>query len=571
MTIAYIPLTSLPATGRESTIFDQVYGVRRRRPTSIHLRLSNTHRWSGSDVDRQKETYFERPSSDYTDAYLSAFAPKPISTPYFHRSAPVPFQPLSQHSMRTSPTRFHHTISRPASSFFAQTLPADTPSSALATFNAENLTPSPISRESMDRDQSSTTLASFSTVERPASPYENLQEPSPVVSSPVKVTYKPRVSFRSAPLPFLADIPSSSSTTQTVPPSLAIQEKLDRPETILFQHDEDLQLSPIVSPLLDSPLTSQSSFSEEPVTVSSKPIEILENTLNKYESLIDQISEMLASVSPLSSTISSMSPSKSVLDYELSSDSSPILPHRSVETNVSPNATARRTPSSHLIREDSYDKIVTAIADLDEELDSPMATTVIEEDPSALSTIVEEPAAFVTESSLAAETMLSSIEIALSSKKKEKRVTWDDTVMDNEDDESSSIVSEQPESADDTSEEQTVPREDSVPVCQSEQPIEVGEDDTTITDSSPVVTSTDEDQDRSSSPPETSSSFSDSLERQSSHNEYSIASSDSNNIEHLQFTPVESEWLLVTNDTVSSTPLFNTSPREPVTEVSPTD
>ena len=586
MSIAYIPLTSLPSTRSETTSFDQVYGVRRRRPTSINLRLSNTHRWSGSDIDRQRETFYTAqsmadlarptavtpPSSDYTDAYLSAFALQPISTRYLHRVAAPRFipAPLSHHLIRTSPTRFNQTTSRSASSFLSQTIPAEAP-------------PQPILHESVEREPSSTTLVLSSIRDRPESPYENLPES---MSSPMTVTYKPCVSFRSPPLPFVKDLSSSSTTPETVLPSLPTREKLDRPETILFQHDEDIQSSPVVSPMLDSPLTSEpmaverrSSLSEEPAPVSSKPIKILENTLSKYESIINQISEVLASVSPLSSTISSMSPGKSALDYDLSSDSSPILLHRSVETNTSPTTsattTARRTPASHLIRGDSYDKIVTAIADLDKEITPPpestWATTTIDEgleetldESSAVSTIVEEPP--IAADVIIDSTVLSPIELVSSSKKNDKRVTWDETVVDNEDDESLSSEtsthelsstmsgSHQPEPQNITNDEQIV----------SMDPIGQGDDDVFIsemTDSSLIASesTTTENQTSFSTSPDTSSSLSDSLE----HPTPTSATLDNNNLDlhtdHLQITPVESEWMLVTNTPSPSKPVADDS------------
>jgi hypothetical protein len=88
-----------------------------------------------------------------------------------------------------------------------------------------------------------------------------------------------------------------------------------------------------------------------------------------------------------------MSPGKSVLDYELTADGSPILPRKRIEPESSQPSTTTtvtqtntpRVKGKHLIRRDSYDKILTAIADLDIELTPPPEnqdpiTTVIEEE-----------------------------------------------------------------------------------------------------------------------------------------------------------------------------------------------
>ena len=177
----------------------------------------------------------------------------------------------------------------------------------------------------------------------------------------------------------------SITSRRLIAPSPYTSRIVDRPETLSFPQPDPIRLSPIGKA---SPIPSPSSESpavqdeanvestrlplEELVTASAKPIEILENTISKYDSLIDQIASVLASVSPMSSTVSSLSPGKSAMDYQLSSDSSPILPHRRTEqpipTPVQHAAEPQRNQTKHLIREDSYDKIVTAISDLDSEL-----------------------------------------------------------------------------------------------------------------------------------------------------------------------------------------------------------
>jgi hypothetical protein len=221
----------------------------------------------------------------------------------------------------------------------------------------------------------------------------------PTSPSVIKTAYKPSVSFQSAPLSFSTDTHQSSTTKRTVPSPSNTETHVGRPETLIFQHDEDIRSSPLITPLLESPITRieaktepEPASSEDVSTASSssKPIEIFEKTINKYDAIIDQISSILASVSPLSSTVSSMSPGKSVLDYELTIDGSPILQRKCIEPESSQQSTATHTNTprvkgKYLIRDDSYDKIITAIADLDNEwTPSPEnqdpTTTVIEEE-----------------------------------------------------------------------------------------------------------------------------------------------------------------------------------------------
>jgi hypothetical protein len=470
----YIPFQPLSSTRTESTIFEQVYGGYRQRPTTINLNVQwvpvvdrpRTNRWSGSDINSRKLktwTFFETdtmreqrqpkavtpPSSDYTDAYLSAFAPKPIPTRQFYRVtsplfvnvAPIPFRPTRTHlstdnSIKTSETRFNNILTSNSfdkivppfpsstSTYSSRLIPdistkyepfSSTQSSSTDTQTLEsNYTtslhsnqPSEIPTHASPRPPSPTIL----TTSKSESPIEKSSQSQPsstttsLSSSPTPTSvYNPSVSFQSAPLSFSNDTYQSSTNKQTVLPPLNIEKQTARPETLLFQHDEDIRSSsiekpsPIITPLLESPITRVESPLEPArtspeglSTTSSKPIEILETAINKYDSLINQISDVLASVSPLSSTVSSMSPGKSVLDYELTSDGSPILPRKGIESQPSEQSTTpiksiekQRVKGKHLIRGDSYDKIVTAIADLDNEMtpppDVPKPITVIEEE-----------------------------------------------------------------------------------------------------------------------------------------------------------------------------------------------
>ncbi|CAF4742587.1 unnamed protein product, partial [Rotaria socialis] len=127
-----LPIASLASSQisssmvKEPTLFDQVYGGARRRPAMISLNVqwvpvndrSGAYQWNGSDANNRKEktvTFFGTgemrgkqrakaitpPSSDYTDAYLSAIASKPIptrhvnriSTAVFANAAPIPLKP----------------------------------------------------------------------------------------------------------------------------------------------------------------------------------------------------------------------------------------------------------------------------------------------------------------------------------------------------------------------------------------------------------------------------------------------------------------------------------------------
>ncbi len=141
-----------------STIFDQVYGGYQQRPTSISLNTqwlpvndcSSTDRWNPSHMHSRKlktRTFFDSaarreqqqtkaitpPSSDYTDAYLSAFAPKPIiptrriyrlTAPVFANFAPIRTLSSTNNSIKTSRTRFNTINSLHTSNSFDSTKPS---------------------------------------------------------------------------------------------------------------------------------------------------------------------------------------------------------------------------------------------------------------------------------------------------------------------------------------------------------------------------------------------------------------------------------------------------------------
>jgi len=454
MLISHVPYQSLSSTRTESTIFDQVYGGRRQRPTTICSNAewvpvvdrSSTNRWNTSDIINRKlktKPFFETgsrreqqqskavtpPSSDYTDAYLNAFAPKPFSTrrvyritaPVFTNVPSIRTHVSTDSSIRTSQTRFNNINNNQTSNSFDKITSSFTNSSSTCSssflpdispkYEPVSSTPSSLFETQTYNVNDSTQFrnhqsceTTIHTVPRPSSPAIPTIYPTPLSSSSITSTYKPSVSFQSVPLSFSSHIRQSSTNEQTVLSSSNTEKQINRPETLLFQHDEDIRSSciekssPIITPLLESPITHVESKTEQERTsteelsiASSKPIQILENTINKYDAIIDQISEVLASVSPLSSTMSSMSPGKSVLDYELTFDGSPILQRKPIESQPSQQSTASvrntnipRVKSKYLIRDDSYEKIMTAIADLDDELTPPpdiqKSSTVIEEE-----------------------------------------------------------------------------------------------------------------------------------------------------------------------------------------------
>ncbi|CAF1588275.1 unnamed protein product, partial [Adineta ricciae] len=515
----YVPTLSVPPTQIETTIFDQVYGGYRRRPAMISLNVQwipandrsgiyqrSEYNGSGSHYARKVKTvtFFGTgemrgqqqsskpvtpPSSDYTDAYLSTFASKPIparhvqrlSTSVFTNSTPVPLKPTSTPIFtsslpKTSETRFDTMTSSQVST--ASDKPTLFPPTGSFTYSSSfiperSTTCEPFSSTQYSSPKSQTYTSSYSTSLHSttlptATTYTNLSgstvdsQPSnrtlPSRSQPSTTTfpnfnrfetvyesvYKPMAPYSvqsyppsnihttlfAAPSKTLPPTPyepfqSTSSivdqpvtTERIISPTPKVEKSISRPETLLFQPDEEFQSSlitqpsPAVNPSPETPVSGviskverESAATNELISAASAPIQILENTLNKYDSLINQISEVLASVSPLSSTISSMSPGKSVLDYPLSSDNSPTVPNQRLETQLSQsartNVTSQTEKSSHLIRDESYDKIVTAISDLDTEissqLDAHKLSTSIEEethtpsDDKKISSSAEEP------------------------------------------------------------------------------------------------------------------------------------------------------------------------------------
>jgi hypothetical protein len=412
---------------------------------------SSNYQWNESDRNNRKlkrRTLFETgtmreqqsrqavtpPSSDYTDAYLSAFAPKPIptkhiyqlTTPLFTNVTPIPFVPTRTHlstdnSIGTSKTRLTNINHTQTSHAFDTVVPSFPSSSSTYDISTQDESFSS-AQSSLSETQTlnSNDLTSFPNTEPSSStdptasrselPSENILKPAPVSSmqsypsatttatsslpSLTISTYKPSVSFQSAPLSFSDDIDDSSTSKQKLLPSSDTERPIKRPETLLFQHDEDIRSSsikkpsPILTPLLESPMPHVQSkieaehpLTEDLSTASSRPIEIFENTITKYDSLISQISDILAGVSPLNPTMTSISPSKSVLDYDFSSNGSPILQPKRIELQPSEQSTTsvrntyiQRIKAGDLIRDDSYDKLITAITDLDNEMTPPPDT-----------------------------------------------------------------------------------------------------------------------------------------------------------------------------------------------------
>ncbi|CAF3622999.1 unnamed protein product [Rotaria sordida] len=498
--VSYTPLQISSSTTSESTIFEQVYGGHRRRPAMISLNVqwvpvsdrSGTYQWSGNDVNNRKVktvTFFGTgemrgqkqsqaitpPRSDYTDAYLSAFAPKPISTKHVHRlstavfanAAPIPLKPITpslstNDSMKTSHTRFININNIQPSKPFDKPTPSSSSQSSTysSSFISDRSTKyEPFSSTQYSSPQSQTFASSYSTlihtpmstvtttpspsvdnqrsyatvqphfqpllstlpiVSQSKTSYGNIYKPIPAYSyesyppsntyttslssSSTQSTYKPQVPFQSVPLPSSYNINQSNIREPLFQSTTKMETQIDRPETFVVQHDEDSRSSriekplPIINPPPQSPITREELkieperlHMEELTEISSEPIRTLENTLDKYDSLINQISEVLASVSPLSSKVSSMTAGKSVHDYQTSSDSSSVLPitrtqiqpsESSTTTMVTMSTTDQPKPS-HLIRRDSYDKIVTVIKDIDKEIfssDTPLSSATIKEE-----------------------------------------------------------------------------------------------------------------------------------------------------------------------------------------------
>ncbi|CAF4739965.1 unnamed protein product [Rotaria socialis] len=435
-----LPIASLASSQisssmvKEPTLFDQVYGGARRRPAMISLNVqwvpvndrSGAYQWNGSDANNRKEktvTFFGTgemrgkqrakaitpPSSDYTDAYLSAIASKPIptrhvnriSTAVFANAAPIPLKPTSpplssKPSIKTSETRFTN-INNIQTSSPAEKLipPSSSRSSPYSSSPAEKLIPPSSSRSSTysssatsDRStpyeplsttqysspQSQTFTSSYSTLIR-SSPSTLTTTPTPSVDSQRSYT-----TFTSRSQPRLSTLPSVSryetSYNSIYKPLPAYSFQSYPPSNT---HTTSLSSSSTESTFKPSaPLRSSSSLSTYNINqrYSSEPIRILENTIDKYDSLINQISEVLASVSPLSSTFSSMSPGKSVLDYQLSSDSSPVLPTKAIQPELSQQSmtvtmetsNTEQTKPAHLIRGDSYENIATFTSDINKNI-----------------------------------------------------------------------------------------------------------------------------------------------------------------------------------------------------------
>ncbi|CAF2940207.1 unnamed protein product [Rotaria sp. Silwood2] len=664
---SYVPFQSLSSTRKESTIFEQVYGSHRRRPYTVSLNVqwapviyhTNIYEQSGSDFNSRKfktQTFFETraireqeqskaittPRSDYTDAYLSAFAPKLIPTRYSHRLTPpifahvkpVPLERTKTYlstndSIKTSQTRFNNIQN---SNSFDKTLPFSPNTNS--TFRS-NLIPNistqyePFSGAQTSLSETQTLNSNYSTsiyqpsLSKPPTTYqsepskENIDKPISHTSRPSTLlssslttsSYKPSVLFQSAPLSFSNDIYPNSTNKQTVLPSSNIEKQIDRTETHLFQHDEDIRSSDIEKSLAESSIIYDKSKidpehapTEELLTTSSKPIEILENQTNEYDSLINQISDILATVSPLSSTVSSMSPCQSVLDYELTADGSPILKRKNIEPQSSSqqpivsvtNMNMQHAKVKYLIRDDSYDKIVTAMADLDSELtpvlpDIQKSTTPIEEEKNeSIKTLLDEHKMLSLsseqiqedvktsslrnkndeESEILLETSLNNVECvqpkisllsnivnnenlqeetiysesydeAISCKKNESQVTDDNILLNNDDDDDddSSLYLSLTEEINSSKASIIVPEEEYITFNESKA-IDKQQISTFDTENNQIITSDSTEpsaniiqrQIKSSSPLETSASFSDSNERRSTSSD--IIESRSSHNEH---------------------------------------
>ncbi|CAF4286775.1 unnamed protein product, partial [Adineta steineri] len=261
------------------------------------------------------------------------------------------------------------------------------PPYSMQSYPPSNISTSSLSSSSLGSSYTST--KPFETT--PLSTYSNINQSytNERIISPTPKFERP---FESTPVSTYSNINQNYTNERIISPTPKFEKPIDRPETLQFQHDEDIRssnitkLSPLYTPSPDTPtIREEHKVISEPLkqtedlsTISSAPIQILENTLNKYDSLINQISDILASVSPLSSTVSSMSPGKSVLDYEVSSDGSPILKHKNIESQLPQQSTtvldqssniSRITPS-HLIHDHSQDNIITARSDINSSSDT---------------------------------------------------------------------------------------------------------------------------------------------------------------------------------------------------------
>ncbi|UJR22812.1 hypothetical protein I4U23_025842 [Adineta vaga] len=429
----YVPFKSVASTQTESTIFDQVYG-NYRRPVTISFHLpamsiveqSWSQQWNGNDINtRHLKTrprfemnrgrgYRQRksitpPSSDYTDAYLSVFAPKQIprrsayrlTTPIFTNVAPLPFVSKrtdfsKDNEFQTSQTRFNpisnslswnsfdkiksdpvHSTSAPSSNFLSNISTHYQSVSSQYSPSIENQLSNANDSPSKETTyvQSQLSPSVYPITDRSSSPYENIDQsrlPADIISS--------IPSQQSMPLSSIHDVNQDDASI----------EKFEKSEILLLQPEENIDSSDIEQPSsiimppdeslitpIDTKTELERSSSVENLSIAAvKPIEILENTITKYDTLINQISDILASVTPITSKLSNMNPNKSTLDNELSSDSS--LTHQREHTKAHKlpepikKPCIQRANRKDMIRGDSYSKLFTAITDLDKEMTPPM-------------------------------------------------------------------------------------------------------------------------------------------------------------------------------------------------------
>ncbi|CAF0888530.1 unnamed protein product [Adineta ricciae] len=413
-----VPFRSVESTQTETTIFDKVYG-RHRRPLTISSNIpwtsivehSWSQQWNEGDVIQTRsfkaKTFYEAshirglrrrksitpPSSDYTDAYLSMFAPKPnprrsmyrLTTPIFANVEPLPsvsrrIDLSTDNEFRTSETRFNPVNSILTSNSFDRANLISAPSSNLLSVSSKDS--SSFENQLSDSNYSSSkeitdvqpqlSSSAYLVTDRSESPYENIA----IMAPPTDLI----PSLSSSPKPSVSRQSSLVNDTNQDDVNLEKAEKLNA--SLMFI-DEDTHPTPVMTSTLESAITPTETKPERERApsvdlsdVAARPIEMLENTITKYDTLINEISDILASVSPIHSTLSSMSPNKNVVDHEVSSDSSPTLPPKRVETQKLPGLIKKpciqRAKRKDMIRGDSYSKIITAIIDLDKEMTPPM-------------------------------------------------------------------------------------------------------------------------------------------------------------------------------------------------------
>lgn len=458
-------------------MIDRLSNEQRRRPATVSLNIqwvpvpqrSGIYQLSGNGVSRKSKTvtFFGTgemrgqqtnattpPSSDYTDAYLSVFAPKPTPSnnyvkeskaSFFTSVTPVPLKPLSVPLSR--PSRSSTIETRLTTNFTNKDVPkySDIGDASLSTKSTSNISTDFDSRKSINYSSVSTTPYSLSststftsnystslvspsssssarsisptvtskpstsvhsrptetisTVNREDKAYGNIYRPLPAYSveaypptSTITTTslsslsstlshtkYVPNVSFQAAPF---ASINLNNVNNQTTLSTSKVEKIFERPESLIVQQS-----------------TSENIRSNDDIAKSSKSIETLESTIKKYDTLISEISEVLASVSPLSSTVSSLSPSKSLLDYSISSENSPTRQQITGDDDsigdlpsAVINLGSKRGSGDHLIREDSYEKIVTVLSDLEQESvpSTGTSSTIQVEHENILSSVVEQ-------------------------------------------------------------------------------------------------------------------------------------------------------------------------------------